>query len=153
MSKIVSRDKNLYIENKNPHRFEKLAIETGKILTDGREVVCGRDIYACLYCEKLKNITFIVRGEEVKVSSFIFDDEDGFQMFLTMIRKELPEILMSEQNRKITGYAFAVAEKLRIGIETTIIASKDEETVSCCPVCGMQCDPNIPYCMECGSEV
>jgi len=59
----------------------------------------------------------------------------------------------SEQNKKINGYASALVEKMRDGIELTIVDSTDTVKVPICPECGMQCDPSIPYCMECGASI
>lgn len=153
MSELLCKGKNLYIENKKPRSFQKLEIKSGKIYVDEKEVLSGGEIYACLHYDKLKNITFIVRGIKVYSVTFFVGDEKQFIKFLDLICRAMPGIRVSAQNKKINGYASAIVAKLQEGIETEIIDTKDEEEITCCPVCGMQCDPNIPYCMECGAAV
>lgn len=144
---------NSCIIKKVPQKFEVVSIKKEGILIDGKEVLSAEQIYACLYYKKLKNITFIVREMESYAATFIFQEENEWKACLDSICKEMTGLKISEQNRKINGYASALVEKLREGIETEIFDNKEEEEISCCPMCGMQCDPNIPYCMECGAIV
>lgn len=153
MEELLCNGRNVYIKNKKPQSFERIEIKDGMIYIEGREVLLDEEIYACLYYDKLKNITFIVRGTEIYTITFLFEDEKKFSAFLDAIDKEMPNIMVSEQNKKINGYASALVAKLKEGIETEIFDNKEEEDIACCPVCGMQCDPNIPYCMECGASV
>lgn len=153
MSELLCSGRNLYIKNKKPQNFEKIEIKNGMIFIDERGVLSSEEIYACLHYDKLKNVTIIVRGAEIYSATFLFEEEKNFRAFLALINKQLPKIKVSEQNKKINGYASALVAKLQEGIETAIFDNKDEEDIACCPVCGMQCDPNIPYCMECGAAV
>lgn len=154
------KGKNLYIFNKKPQRAEvlksegtsfKILGEQGNVL-DGGEIDLKNDLHACLYCKLLKNIVFIVKKEKAYHTSLLLADEIQFESVLEMIRAAEPEVQFSEQNAKINGYAASVVDKLQEGVKITIIETK-EEKVKCCPVCGMECDPNIPYCMECGAPV
>lgn len=153
MNQRLFEGKNLYIENKKAERFYDVVMENGIIYVDGKEKIVSRDIYACLSCKRLKNVTWIMKGTESYTVSFIFEKKDDYEKFLEMIQKEFPMLRLSRQNQKITGYAAAITAKLREGIETEIIDTEEETKILCCPVCGMQCDPNIPYCMECGASV
>lgn len=144
---------NIYIEKKIPQKFENVSVKDGKIWVDEKEILKKEQIYACLYYHKLKNITFLVRDEESYVATFLFETETEWKAFLDLLSKEMEDLKISEQNKKINGYAAALAAKLQQGIETEIFDNKEEEEICCCPVCGMQCDPNIPYCMECGATV
>lgn len=159
------KGKNLYIVDKKPQLLYKvenngvcilLKSEKDEILQRG-SIRLEEDVHVCLYCRRLKNITFVVkRGknfeEEIFCGTMILAEEEQFEKILEMITTACPKLQMSEQNAKINGYAVSVLEKLKEGITVTIMETK-EEKVKCCPVCGMECDPNIPYCMECGVPV
>lgn len=153
--------KNLYIVNKKPQQVDKvenidtvlnLKNQNNNILELG-QIDLEQDIYACLYCKKLKNITFIVHKEVVFSASLIMAEEAQFETVLKLIREARPDLKLSEQNAKINRYATLLVEKLQEGVSVTIIDTKEEADIKCCPVCGVQCDPNIPYCMECGASV
>jgi len=153
--------KNLYIVKKKPQQDDiieiisnvlKLKDKEGNILKQG-QIDLQQDTYACLYCRQLKNITFIVCKEGVFSASLIMAEETQFEAVLKLIGEACPTLEPSEQNAKINGYAASLVEKLQEGVTVTIMDTKEEESIKCCPVCGMQCDPNIPYCMECGASV
>ncbi len=152
--------RNLYIVNKKPQTVvdievhgEILFLKNDKgVLLENSEINLKKDIYACLFCRQLKNITLIVKGKNVFSGALILADDVQFEAVLDMIKKEVPELELHEQNAKINGYAASVVEKLLEGTNVAIMETK-EVTVKCCSVCGMECDPNIPYCMECGAAV
>ncbi len=152
--------RNLYIVNKKPQMAFEVEIngaelllrdKENKILEDGK-INLKEDIYACLFCRQLRNITFVVNSKKIFSGALILFDEMQFETVLVLLQKEYPDLSVSEQNAKINGYAASVVEKLQEGTKVTIMETK-EESVKCCPVCGMECDPNIPYCMECGAPV
>ena len=78
---------------------------------------------------------------------------EQFEKTLGLLKETYKNVEFSEQNKKINGYASALVEKMRDGIELTIVDSTDTVKVPICPECGMQCDPSIPYCMECGASI
>lgn len=144
---------NFCIIDKKPQPFETIEFNENNLVIQGDINVEVGDIYACLHCEGLRNITLIVKSDQVYNVTLVFEDVKKFQEILKSLQESYPTIEISQQNKKINGYAAAVIQKLREGIETGIIDTKEQNDIKCCPVCGMECDPNIPYCMECGAEV
>lgn len=144
---------DLYIVDKDAKELNDVTYEKEYLLLSKEFKIMLHEIYACMYCQELCNITFIIRGENISKLSIIIRERNKFLEILNSIRRNYNDIELLEQNKKINGYASALVEKLRNGIETTIMETKEQEAIKCCPVCGMQCDPNIPYCMECGAEV
>ena len=158
---LLLTGKNLYIVNKKPQnvlRIENsgtnLYIKNSEntILNEGK-IDLSEDVYTCLYCKQIKNIIFIIKKDTVFSASLILAEESAFNSALILIKTACPALELSEQNAKINGYAASVVEKLQEGVSVKIMETKEEKSIKCCPVCGMQCDPNIPYCMECGASV
>ena len=143
---------NLLIINKKANAFEGLIIDANGVKTADAAITVN-EIHTCLYCESLRNITIVVNGADIYTATFVFEDEAQFKAALKDMKAEWKTVEFSEQNKKINGYAKALVEKLEAGIQLTIIDSSDEVKEIICPDCGMQCDPNIPYCMECGASV
>jgi len=159
--RVSLRGKNLYIVNKKPQLVAEVELdasvlrlldEEGNLLKSGK-IDLGQSVYASLYCKQLRNITFIINDESPHSVSLIMGEASQFDDLLQHIREAHPALELSEQNVKINGYAASLVEKLQEGIAVAIMDTKEEKVVKCCPACGMQCDPNIPYCMECGSPV
>ena len=159
--KVSLTGKNLYIANKKPQSVTSiervdevfmLKDEQGYLLTEG-EINLKQDIHACLYCKQLKNITFIINKDTAFSTSLLVAEDALFETILGIVKEANPALELSEQNVKINGYAASVVAKLQEGVTITIMDTKEETGIKCCPVCGMQCDPNIPYCMECGAAV
>lgn len=144
---------DLYIVDKDAKELNDVSYKKECLVLSKEFKIMLHEIYACMYCQELGNITFIIRGEDAYKISMIIRERNKFLEILNNIKRNYNEIELLEQNKKINGYASALVEKLSDGIETTIMETKEHEEIKCCPVCGMQCDPNIPYCMECGSEV
>ena len=110
-------------------------------------------IFACLHCEELKNITLIVLGNPVSQVTLVFDTTELFEEARDQIITTYPDMDVSEQNRKINGYASAIVAKLKEGIVTGIVNTKEKSDMKECPVCGMQCEQDATYCMECGANL
>ena len=144
---------NLCIIDKKPQPFAEVQLEADKILIGENIEINVDEIYACLYFEDLKNITFIVKNANPHCATLLLKEIEKYQKTLNSLQKTYKTVLFSQQDKKINGYAGAIVDKLREGIETGIVDAVVENDIKCCPVCGMECDPNIPYCMECGSEV
>ena len=152
--------RNICILNKKPELFNEVFLikdrfifksAEGSILSVG--AVAGNHILACLHCEQLRNITILSNDGEYKKITFVLDNKDNFQQLLDLFEAVCPEENMSAQDKKINGYTTALVEKLKDGIKLTIVETKEKEFVILCPVCGMECEPGIPYCMECGANV
>ena len=157
---VLCKGTNLYIMGKSAAAFQVIAAEGGAIcLKDGEGNpvrdgnISAEQVYACLYCKSLRNITLIVRAGDIYKASFILESEELFRKILRLIKDMCGSAQIAEQNKKINGYAASVIEKLREGVEVGIIETKEAEEVPCCPVCGVQCDPAIPFCMECGASL
>lgn len=145
---------SLYIVNKVPKKFNEIKAEEKVIVIKDADAEIPVDkIHVCLYCETLKNITIIVCADEIYKASLVMDSKEEFDKTLKLLKDTYTSIEFSEQNKKINGYASALVEKMKDGIELTIVDSTDTVKVPVCPVCGMQCDPSIPYCMECGASI
>lgn len=149
---VICNGRNLCIVNKKTETFNRVFIEEGVLYVSNEQTAIG-EIYACLYCEELKNITIVVRGKEIFKIALIFENIDNFEEVLKMLKTNLTSVEISTQNIKINGYAQALVEKLQEGIAVTIIDTKEDKSIMYCPDCGVQCDPNIPYCMECGASL
>ena len=145
---------SLYIVNKIPKKFNEVQVNDKTIIIKEAEAEIPVDkIHVCLYCETLKNITLIVCADEIYKASLVMDTDEQFTKILSLLKDTYKNVEFSEQNKKINGYAAALVEKLKDGIELTIVDSTDTVKVPICPECGMQCDPSIPYCMECGASI
>ena len=145
---------SLYIVNKVPKKFNEIEVaeKTIVIKEAGAEIPVDK-IHVCLHCETLRNITLIVCADEIYKASLVMDTAEQFTQSLNLLKSTYKNVEFSEQNKKINGYATALVEKLQDGIELTIVDSTDTVKVPICPECGMQCDPSIPYCMECGAAI
>ena len=149
---MVLNGKNLYVVNKIPGKLEKLEVLSDEILLQGSEKILQKEVYSCLYSAELKNIIFIVKDHMPHTVALILNDET-FTGVLGFLQANCKNVSFSEQDKKINGYAAAIVDKLREGIETGIIDKPQQQQIKYCPMCGMECDPSIPYCMECGTEV
>jgi len=145
---------SLFIVNKIPKKFNDIEVTEEFIsIKDAEASIPVDKIHVCLYCETLKNITIIVCADEIYKASLVMDTKEQFEKTLGLLKETYKNVEFSEQNKKINGYASALVEKMRDGIELTIVDSTDTVKVPICPECGMQCDPSIPYCMECGASI
>ena len=145
---------SLYIVNKIPKKFNEIKADEKVIIMEEAQAEIPVDkIHVCLYCETLKNITMIVCADEIYKASLVMDTKEQFETTLKLLKNTYKTVEFSEQNKKINGYATALVDKLKAGIELTIVDSTDTVKVPICPECGMQCDPSIPYCMECGASI
>jgi len=145
---------SLYIVNKIPKKFNEIKADEKVIVMEEAQAEIPVDkIHVCLYCETLKNITMIVCADEIYKASLVMDTKEQFETTLKLLKNTYKTVDFSEQNKKINGYATALVDKLKAGIELTIVDSTDTVKVPICPECGMQCDPSIPYCMECGASI
>ena len=145
---------SLYIVNKIPKKFNEIEVNEKEILIKEAEAAIPVEkIHVCLHSETLKNITIIVCADKTYKASLVMDTKEQFEKNLNLLKFTCKTVEFSEQNKKINGYATAIVDKLKAGIELTIVDSTDKVKVPICPECGMQCDPSIPYCMECGASI
>lgn len=150
MSLLIT-GKNLWIVDKKPQDVSEINYAEG-VLFIGKEQIRIKEIYAALYCKEIRNITFIVQNAEIHRMTLVLETNELFEHVFAYIKENCEELSFSEQGKKINGYAASLVEKLEEGITVTIIETKEAKEIFC-PECGMQCDPNIPYCLECGASV
>lgn len=151
---------NNLVINKKPYRFDTVSVGDGLISfsNGGSEDVphgtidADAQVYAVMYCDKLRTIAIIEKKPKPLVLSAIFADEAAYNSVIGAAKDTL-KVRVSRQNEKINGYAANIAEKLGEGTEVEIMDAVDENDVIICPECGMQCDPGSKYCMECGAEL
>lgn len=143
----------LFIIDKKAQRVESMTVTKEGICFGEASTIKKDHIFACLHCEELRNITLIVLGKPVSQVTLVFDTTDLFQEAKHALITAYPEMDVSEQNRKINGYASAIVAKLKEGIVTGIVDTKEKSDIKECPVCGMQCEQDATYCMECGANL
>lgn len=154
--------RNFFLIDRKPQSLTKVtAGKSGLILQgpagqvlDNGVIVMNDSVRAGLYCEDVKNITFLAKqAGKYAVETLIFGRKEDFRKVLDQIRSRYPKLEISRQNRKINRYAERIREKLNDGAEVRIVDAVREEDVVICPECGAQCAPGTPYCMECGAEL
>lgn len=156
------RKRNFLLINRKPQAFEKVLLgKKGIILQDGDGKVLDNGILvlddavrAVLYCDEVRNITFLVtKPGAYGIETLIFTEEAQYKDVLRKIEKGFPNLEISPQNKKLNRYAERLMEKLRDGQEIRIVDAVKESEMVICPECGVQCAPGTPYCMECGAEL
>lgn len=154
--------RNFLLINRKPQEFEKVLLgKKGIILqsTDGKVLdngimVLDDTVRAMLYCEEVRNLTFLVtKPGAYAIETLIFADEDHYKKVLQEIQQKFPRLERSPQNKKLNRYAERLMEKLRDGQDVRIVDAIKESDMIICPECGVQCAPGTPYCMECGAEL
>ncbi len=143
--------RNLWIVDKKPQALSDICYSDDK-LQIGKESFSLKEVYAALFCKELRNITFVIQNDKIHQMTLVLETAELFEKVFQYLKDNCPNLEFNEQGKKINGYASSLVEKLEEGITVTIIETKDVKEIFC-PECGMQCDPNIPYCLECGASV
>mgnify|MGYP002570477762 FL=1 len=158
---------NSRIELKSPAHLiiDKEAQVAETVLFAGQTlVVAGKDgkplnkgaislsaVYVALFCDKVKNLTFL--KEDGEVFMLIFSDEEDYRKVMAAARSHGKSVRFSSQNHKIAQYAGKISGKLADGVKISVVDAVDESKVKYCPECGMQVEPGQQYCFECGAEL
>ena len=150
---MLLEGKNTIVIDKKAYNMREIQITEEGIFVDAIGLVKKEHIFACLHCEELRNITLIVLGKPVSQVTFIFATKELFGQVKGEMVDAYSGMDVSEQNRKINGYAAAIVAKLKEGIVTGIVETKEKSDNKECPVCGMQCEADAAYCMECGATI
>ena len=148
---MVLSGRNLWIVDKKPQALTDMDC-SDNVIQIGAVRFCVNEVYAALYCTELRNMTFIVQNDKIHQMTLVLETAELFEQVMSFMKTACTSLEFSEQGKKINGYASSLVEKLEEGITVTIIETKDVKEIFC-PECGMQCDPNIPYCLECGASV
>ncbi len=153
---------NFLLINRKSQVFEKVLVgqkgiilqdNNGKVLDNGI-LVLNDTVRGVLYCDEVRNITFLVtKPGDYGIETLIFAEEGPYKDVLQAIEKNFPKLEISPQNKKLNRYAERLMEKLRDGQEVRIVDAVKESDMIICPECGVQCAPGTPYCMECGAEL
>lgn len=130
----------------------RLKNSEGEVLYPG-EAGEQNEIFAWLYANRQKNLTMIVRKPDPDMMMLLFIKEEDYKRVKELLMKAFPHAVWSRQNEKISGYASVLVEKLKEGTSLQVIDAVDEEEMLRCPECGMQVEPGMAYCMECGAEL
>ena len=154
-------DSDYYIINRKPQRFCEMRIagrtaiflnRDGKVLDYG-VLKLGQDVYAALYCDEVRNVTFVTGGPGcADVVTVLWRTEEGYFRGLEELRRAA-EVRFSPQNIKLNRYAEAVAEKLALGIKLRITDAVNDADMVKCPECGMLNPSGSVYCLDCGAEI
>lgn len=154
-------DSNYLIINRHPQRFSAMRIAgraavfidaEGKVLDYG-VLALDDSVYAALYCDEVRNITFIIdkQGHQ-DVVTILWLTGDDYTSGLQSLR-DAARVRFSPQEKKINRYAEAVAEKLRLGVKLRITDAVNAADMIKCPECGMLCPAGSQYCLDCGAEL
>ena len=154
-------DSDYYIINRKPQRFCEMRIAgrtavfldgDGKVLDYG-VLRLGQGVYAALYCEEVRNVTFVTGGTgNADVVTVLWRTDEEYSQGLEELRRAA-EIRFSPQNMKLNRYAEAVAEKLALGIKLRITDAVNDADMVKCPECGMLNPSGSMYCLDCGAEI
>lgn len=152
---------NYLIINRKPQRFlnmriaGKAAVFTdadGKVLDYG-VVALNSSVYAALYCDEVRNISFVVdKGSRQDVITTLWLTEEDYRSALDAFRGVL-SLHFSPQNTKLNRYAEAVAEKLGLGVKLRVTDAVRASDMTECPECGMLNPAGSEYCLDCGAEL
>lgn len=154
-------DSDYYIINRKPQRFREMRIagrtaiflnSEGKVLDYG-VLQLGQSIYAALYCDEVKNVTFVTcNSGGADVVTVLWQTAEGYSHGLEELRRATA-VRFSPQNKKLNRYAEAVAEKLSLGIKLRITDAVNDADMIKCPECGMLNPSGSMYCLDCGAEI
>ena len=159
--RISMKEDNFLLINRKAQKFSEVTMmksgmvfrdAEGKVLDYG-VLMLNRDVRVCLYCDEVRNLTFLVAkpGEYAIVT--VISGQEGMYRRMRDALKRFPELQLSPQNRKINRYAERLLEKLKRGEEIRVVDEVRKEDMVVCPECGVQCPVGTTYCMECGAEL
>ena len=154
-------DSNYYIVNRRAQRFSvmkltpKAAIfldENGRPLDFG-VLALKESLYAAVYCDEVRNITFITdRGGIHDVITILWCSDEGYRAGFESLRAA-SEKTFYRQNKKLNRYAESIAEKLDIGVRIRVTDAVEESAMTVCPECGTLNPKGTQYCFDCGAEL
>lgn len=120
---------------------------------DGARINTNEQLYAVLYYEKRHLISLVVKKPTPYAISLVFRKGADYDDVFALLEMTASKVRFSCQNFRVSSYANRIAEKLRDGVELTIMDVVYKSNVAVCPECGVEVPPEAPYCMECGAEL
>ncbi|MBR0085236.1 MAG: hypothetical protein IJL97_01675, partial [Lachnospiraceae bacterium] len=90
-------------------------------------------IYAAVYCDEVRNVTFITDRNGIHdVVTILWLTDEGYRTGLDALRKACGKTFY-RQNKKLNRYAESIAEKLDIGVRIQVTDAVDESAMTVCP--------------------
>jgi hypothetical protein len=154
-------DSNYFIVNKHAQKFSDMRLtplaaifldENGKPVDFG-VLALADSLYAVVYCDEVRNITFITdRGGIHDVVTVLWYTDEGYREGFDALKAACGKTFY-KQNKKLNRYAESIAEKLDIGVRIRVTDEVDESEMIVCPECGMLNPKGSPFCYDCGAEL
>lgn len=155
----IMLDSNYIIVNREAMKFSKMVFVDDKasFFSNLDSAVCEipmrESIYATLFCDGTRNITFVIdRAQTQDVITVLFVENSEYVEFKNQLQNAY-HLELSKQNIKINRYAESIAEKLANGVKLHVTAAIDNSDMVECPECGMMNTKGSPYCMDCGADL
>ena len=151
-------DTNYYIVNRKAKEFSDMKFEGNRAIFSNNlgdkveSITIDESIYAVLFCDEVKNITFVFEKEVMDVVTILWHDYATYDDFKRILKSE-HHLVLSKQNKKINRYAESIAEKLACGVQLRVTDAVDNSDMIECPECGMKNTKGSPYCMDCGTDL
>ncbi len=154
-------DSNYYIVNRHAQRFSKIKLTPKAAIflnEEGRPVDFGvlalaDSIYAAVYCDEVRNVTFITDRSGIHdVVTVLWNTDEGYRAGFESLRMACGKTFY-RQNIKLNRYAESIAEKLDIDVRIRVTDAVDESKMTVCPECGTLNPKGTPFCLDCGAEL
>lgn len=110
-------------------------------------------LYAAVYCDEARNITFITDRDGIHdVVTILWYTDEGYRAGFEALRAASGKPFY-RQNKKLNRYAESIAEKLDLGVRIRVTDAVDESEMTVCPECGTLNPKGAPFCLDCGAEL
>ena len=110
-------------------------------------------LYAAVYCDEVRNITFITDRDGIHdVVTLLWHTDEGYRAGFDSLKAAAGKTFY-RQNKKLNRYAESIAEKLDIGVRIRVTDAVDESAMTVCPECGTLNPKGTPFCLDCGAEL